>query len=541
MQLASVQYCVHAMVGSLLQLVTVHNHVYSAKKRNYLTLEKKVEVIKTLEKNPGMKMRSLAKMFDCGKTQVAKVIKGKDSVLSMYEAGMSKTTIHDGKTSRTSEYAEVNKAVYDWYTLACSKNIFPGGSQIAEKGRQIASALGKPGFKGSNGWLDKWKKRYDIRRFSVCGESGEVQGQTVDSWKELPEILQGYEKEDIMNLYETGFFWQALPDRGFGQQGKECKGGKKSKKRLTAAFIVSAAGKKEKPVVICKSENPQCFERFDKSLLPVDYFSHKKAWMTGEIMESVLTKLNHSYAATDRKVLLLMDNAKCHPEYLKTKFSNIKIVFLPANMLQRGIVQNFKVHYRRLFLKHVLARIDQCGAASDVVKSINILAAVRWVAFAWEMVKPETISKCFRKAGVLQDNTVNVMCAQDSDDPFLEMDACLELQNLIKKTVPPEQSCSLVEYLCGEDEIPVCMDIDGDDWDANFLAQLGGDDDDEDDDIMDQEPVPKVKSFSEAIKGLDDIQLFLECRGCISEASLISSAVDMVSSAHIATMKQTTL
>ena len=136
-----------------------------------------------------MKTRELSQVFDCGKTQISKIIKNKDSILSMYEANVSHTTKHDSKMSRVSEYADINKALYEWYTLACSKNIYPGGPQIAEKGRKITSALGKPEFKGSNGWLEKWKKCYNLRQFSVCGESGEVSGQTVDSWKErLPEI-----------------------------------------------------------------------------------------------------------------------------------------------------------------------------------------------------------------------------------------------------------------------------------------------------------------------------------------------------------------
>ena len=52
--------------------------------------------------------------------------------------------------------------------------------------------------------------------------------------------------------------------------------------------------------------------------------------MTGEIMEAILSKLNSKLSCTNRLTLLLMDNAGCHPEYLKTKFSNIKISFLPA-------------------------------------------------------------------------------------------------------------------------------------------------------------------------------------------------------------------
>ena len=70
-------------------------------------------------------------------------------------------------------------------------------------------------------------------------------------------------------------------------------------------------------------------------------------------------------------------------------------------------------------------------------------------------MKPETILKCFRKAGILKDATMEVVVhAYDTeDDPFLESDACMELQNLIEKTMPSEQRCSLAEYLHGEKEV----------------------------------------------------------------------------------------
>ena len=68
-----------------------------------------------------------------------------------------------------------------------------------------------------------------MKELKVCGESGDVAGTTIDSWKErLPEIVHGYRKEDIWNLDETGVFWQSLPDRGFIEKGKRCAGGKKA-------------------------------------------------------------------------------------------------------------------------------------------------------------------------------------------------------------------------------------------------------------------------------------------------------------------------
>ena len=132
-------------------------------------------------------------------------------------------------------------------------------------------------FKGTNGWLERWKRRYNVQKVAVSGESGDVSGVTVSAWKErLPEILRGYDKKNLYNLDETGCFWKALPQQGFAEKGKQCRGGKKSKRRFTIAFMVNAAGEKVKPVVIWKSANPRCFRGFDKRQLPVKYYDQKR-------------------------------------------------------------------------------------------------------------------------------------------------------------------------------------------------------------------------------------------------------------------------
>ena len=51
----------------------------------------------------------------------------------------------------------------------------------------------------------------------------------------------------IITRKKTFGFWWALPDSGFGERGKNCKGGEKSKH---IAFMVSTSGTKEKPIVI---------------------------------------------------------------------------------------------------------------------------------------------------------------------------------------------------------------------------------------------------------------------------------------------------
>lgn len=207
-------------------------------KRNcFESLEKKVEVIKYHEKNPSISIRALGDKFDCGKTQIAYILKNKASILLLFHQNAQGSRHITGK-ARASEFADINDALYKWFCIATSKNIHPGGPELMEKAKEISDKLGKPNFKGSRGWLDKWKKRFNIKQLKICGESADVDGATVDSWKErLPEIVADYEKENIWNMDETGLFWRALPDKGFGQ--------KKMQQRLTVALFVNANGKKE--------------------------------------------------------------------------------------------------------------------------------------------------------------------------------------------------------------------------------------------------------------------------------------------------------
>ena len=101
----------------------------------------------------------------------------------------------------------MNEALYEWYLLAVSKNIYPDGTQLILKAKEIANRMDVHEFKGSNGWLEKWKLRYNIRQMTICGESGDVSGDTVTSWKErLPEILSATQKQIFGILMKLAAF-----------------------------------------------------------------------------------------------------------------------------------------------------------------------------------------------------------------------------------------------------------------------------------------------------------------------------------------------
>ena len=86
-----------------------------------------------------------------------------------------------------------------------------------------------------------------------------------------------------------------------------------------------------------------------------------------------------------------------------------------------------------------------------------------------------------------------------------------------------QDRCSLEEYNVGDCFLSVCMEMDENSWEDNFLAALSGqssadnrneelavdEQDENEDDMEDTQVLPKLKSFKEAIQCL---QCFLRSR-----------------------------
>ena len=148
----------------------------------------------------------------------------------------------------------------------------------------------------------------------------------------IQKSTEGYSSENIWNMDKSVFF-----DKGLVEKGKEAKGGKKSKQRFTIAFFVNAAGEKiDKPLVIWKSKKPRCFKHLSDKSRPADvhYFSNPKSWMTSDVMQAVLTRFNRKLLLEQRKVVLILDNATCHPKSIIDSFSQIKIIFYLRTQLR---------------------------------------------------------------------------------------------------------------------------------------------------------------------------------------------------------------
>ncbi|GBL96372.1 hypothetical protein AVEN_43695-1 [Araneus ventricosus] len=88
------------------------------------------------------------------------------------------------------------------------KNVPISRPFIIEKALQFAKTLVYDEFRGSNGWLEKFKRRHGIMAKVISGESKDVDDNDSENWitETLSKILKDYKPENIFNADETALF-----------------------------------------------------------------------------------------------------------------------------------------------------------------------------------------------------------------------------------------------------------------------------------------------------------------------------------------------
>lgn len=125
-------------------------------KRECLTLGQKVEVMHAFQ-NLWECTRKLAKRFECGKTQINKILKNKESILQAW----SSNSATNCKRSNNEKFEKISCLIWEWYMRVQQSNIPVDGPMLREA-RLIDEKLGETSFKGTDGWLAKWKQRYSV-------------------------------------------------------------------------------------------------------------------------------------------------------------------------------------------------------------------------------------------------------------------------------------------------------------------------------------------------------------------------------------------
>ena len=216
--------------------------------------------------------------------------------------------------------------------------------------------------------------------------------------------------------------------------------------------------------------------------------------MTTEVIKEVLEKLNAKLKRKGRKILLLMDNAPCHPHNLVDTFSNITIKFLPKKTtsmtqpLDAGIIVNWKVKYKKKPLRFVFSSVGGKQNASEIVKSVNVSMAIELGKQAWDKVSSDLIVKCFKKTKLYPKEI------DDEDDPFEGEDELSSLRQLVHEI---DSTRDALTFISSEDQIDVCQGY-IDDSNPNWREEVRNDLFDDEDDKIGASPREKRKRESDA-------------------------------------------
>lgn len=476
------------------------------KRKNY-TLDQKVKFIREVDDNPHKTKTEIASGLGIAYTSLCTVISKRNAILDEFLKLGAKST----KRSRQQEgrYVDLEKALFIWFQQKRAAGLPISGDMLKAKAIDLAKTTMSitADFKASSGWLQGFKDRHGITGRNICGESKAVNDVTVQHWNKevLPGIIRDYQSQNIYNCDETGLFYNLLPSKTLAEKGDSCHGGKKSKIRVTVLLTTNADGSdKLPPLVIGKSKNPRCFKGVKTK--PTEYESNRNSWMTMILMEQWLKKLDVVMKKKQKKILLLMDRCAAHPPQIVLE--NVRVEFFPPNCtsvlqpLDLGIIANFKVHYRKKLVQHLITLTD----AGNENLSINLLQAMEFISAAWKQVSSSTINNCFRKAGVFLEEAA-------SDDDGDEVVSVNEL------ALP--EGADFDTFVHFDDNLAVCGELQDGEIIANVCQQRGGDqesgpassDSDGDDDLILETP-----KLSEVLSAIDVCRRYISAKSCSEKA-----------------------
>ncbi len=169
----------------------------------------------------GKSARKVAIEMGVGRTQINDIAKRKFEVIEEYEQAANPNVKR--RCQRT--YDDINTLTWTRFQDSSVRNLNISGPMIQTKALEFAEELNLNEFKASNGWLSCFLKRHNIVFRAKSGERGDVNIETVTTWKErLPEIIKDYEPKDIFNMDETGLFYRDSTRSGYIQKGDDCGG-----------------------------------------------------------------------------------------------------------------------------------------------------------------------------------------------------------------------------------------------------------------------------------------------------------------------------
>ena len=252
--------------------------------------------------------------------------------------------------------------MFKWLLVDRSRDAVVSTLVLKTKAVEFAEKMNVENFKVSDGWLDWWKKRFNVSFKTVSGESNACTDEMVAPWEQStsPTILSKYDFNQIYNTDEFDLFYRARPNKSQHLKNENCVGGKHSKLRLTGLTAAKAVGEKLPLFAIGKSKKPRCFKHI--KYLPCRYRSQKKSWMDRILFQEWVREVDRRFTK-GRTIVLLVDNCPVHPSI--DNLVSPELTFLPRNTtshlqpMDQGVIRSLKARYKTMSIKKLIEAIEK--------------------------------------------------------------------------------------------------------------------------------------------------------------------------------------
>lgn len=424
------------------------------RKHSSVSMEVKFDALKRIDS--GENVNKIASELNVGRSTVLGWKNKRSEIESWCLKRVCTQSINQRKTMKCADFEKVSEALFQWFRLQRNNGVPISGPILQEKALSFFEKLkedGEPSFTASNGWLNRWKTRYGIKQLSICGEKLSADSDNVSDFKvKFHDFIEkeGLSGDQIYNCDETGLNFRMLPTKSLALQSeKSAPGYKRSKERVTILACSNATGEhKLKLALIGKAKKPRAFKHVKSSPegfdLPVWYRNQPNAWMQESIfkewffqqfvpaVEKYLSSKN-----LPRKAVLILDNATSHPDIQYIADKDIKAMYLPPNVtslcqpMDQGVLESLKKRYRRKLLSSLISSMDMNNQdLISVLKKIDLLDVIGWIADSWKELEPMTLVRSWRK---LLDHSGN----EFSEDTQIES---IDLIDVMKKVPGCEET-----------------------------------------------------------------------------------------------------
>jgi hypothetical protein len=216
------------------------------RKKVVVSMEQRLEALQRLDK--GENIKKVAEEHGVARVTVGDWKKKRSEIEKWCSARASNEGLKGRKTMKKCEYEKVSEALFLWFTQQREKGVPITGPLLQEKALVFHKEFdeGESDFTASMGWIDRWKKRYGVRKLNICGKKLSADSESLLKSREQFQSLmknKGLSYEQLYNCDETSLNFKMLPSKTFAsREEKSAPGYKRSKERVTILACCNASG-----------------------------------------------------------------------------------------------------------------------------------------------------------------------------------------------------------------------------------------------------------------------------------------------------------